>query len=317
MAGIVEVEDLAYTYRDGTRALRGISFSIRQGSRVAILGPNGAGKSTLLLHLNGIYLPQEGRVRVLGQEVNAHTAPALRRRVGLVFQDPDDQVFASTVEEDVAFGPVNMGLSPAEVARRVQEALVAVQMEAYRDKAPYHLSYGQKKRVAIAGVLAMGPQIIVLDEPMAYLDPQGKEALLAVLDRLHRQGTTILLATHDVDLAAAWADEVIIMKDGRALAQGDPSLLVQESLIREAGLCLPLVARIFRSLPDLDLPVMPYTVEQAVHVLQNGRSAEPVTKSGLVHMLQKRIICPTRGGDRAGEEGAGAGTESGAVGDGK
>lgn len=277
MACIVEIEDLHYTYRDGTRALQGLSLCIRRGSRVAILGPNGAGKSTLLLHLNGIYLPQRGRVRVLGREVNARTAGELRSRVGLVFQDPDDQVFSSTVEEDVAFGPLNMGLPPGEVARRVQEALAAVQMEEYRHKAPYHLSYGQKKRVAIAGVLAMRPDIIVLDEPTAYLDPQGKGNLLAIFDRLHREGTTLLVATHDVDLAAAWADQVIIMKDGRTLAQGDTSLLVREDLIREANLCFPLVTQIFRSLPDLGLPVLPYTVEQAASVLRKLLCASSVS----------------------------------------
>jgi cobalt/nickel transport system ATP-binding protein len=220
------------------------------------------------MHLNGIYLPQRGKVRVMGQEVNARTAREIKSRVGLVFQDPDDQVFSSTVEEDVAFGPVNMGLPPAEVKRRVDEALVAVQMEEYRDRPPYHLSYGQKKRVAIAGVLAMGPEIIVLDEPMAYLDPQGKDTLLEILDRLHRRGTTILVATHDVDMAASWADLVVIIKDGRTLAQGDPSLLVREDIIRRANLRFPLVAQVFRSLPELQLEAVPYTVEQAAALLR-------------------------------------------------
>lgn len=236
---------------------------------MAILGPNGAGKSTLLLHLNGLYLPQRGKVRVAGLEVNARTAREIKARVGLVFQDPDDQVFSATVAEDVAFGPVNMGLSPQEVERRVQEALAAVNMEAYRDKAPYHLSYGQKKRVAIAGVLAMGPEIIVLDEPMAYLDPLGQDTLLEILNRLHRRGTTILVATHDVDMAAAWADRVVIVQDGHTLAQGSPSLLVQEELIRQASLRFPLVTRIFRSLPELGLSTTPYTVEQAVAFLKD------------------------------------------------
>ncbi|NHM26037.1 ATP-binding cassette domain-containing protein [Desulfofundulus sp. TPOSR] len=269
MAAVIEVEDLHYTYRDGTRALQGLSLSIPRGSRVALLGPNGAGKSTLLMHLNGLYLPQRGKVRVMGQDVNARTAREIKSRVGLVFQDPDDQVFSSTVGEDVAFGPVNMGLPAAEVERRVQESLAAVQMEAYRDKPPYHLSYGQKKRVAIAGVLAMGPEIIVLDEPMAYLDPQGKDTLLDILDRLHRRGATILVATHDVDMAAGWADRVVIMKNGRTLAQGDPSLLVREDIIRQANLRFPLVAQIFRSLPELQLKTVPYTVEQAAALLKD------------------------------------------------
>lgn len=264
----VEVEDLHYTYRDGTEALRGLSLSIPRGSRVAIMGPNGAGKSTFLLHLNGLHLPQKGRVRVLGREVNARTARELRSLVGLVFQDPDDQVFSPTVYEDVAFGPLNMGLSQPEVAGRVKEALAAVGMWEHRERHPSRLSYGQKKRVAIAGVLAMGPEIIALDEPTAYLDPQGKEALLEILDRLHARGVTILVATHDVDMAAAWADCVVIMKEGKVLARGEPSLLACEEVVREAGLGLPLVSRIFRALPELELPFLPYTCEQAVGVLK-------------------------------------------------
>ncbi|WP_245574352.1 ATP-binding cassette domain-containing protein [Desulfovirgula thermocuniculi] len=270
----MEVEGLHYTYRDGTEALRGLSLSIPRGSRVAIMGPNGAGKSTFLLHLNGLYLPQKGRVQVLGREVNARTARELRSLVGLVFQDPDDQVFSPTVYEDVAFGPLNMGLPPEEVAGRVKEALLAVGMWDHRERHPSRLSYGQKKRVAIAGVLAMGPEIIALDEPMAYLDPQGKEALLEILGRLHARGVTILVATHDVDMAAAWADHVIIMKEGRVLARGEPSLLAREDLVREAGLGLPLVTRIFCALPELELPFLPYTCEQAVRVLREKLLAD-------------------------------------------
>ena len=270
----VEVEGLHYTYRDGTEALRGLSLSIPRGSRVAIMGPNGAGKSTFLLHLNGLYLPQKGRVRVLGREVNARTARELRSLVGLVFQDPDDQVFSPTVYEDVAFGPLNMGLPPEEVAGRVKEALLAVGMWEHRERHPSRLSYGQKKRVAIAGVLAMGPEIIALDEPMAYLDPQGKEALLEILGRLHARGVTILVATHDVDMAAAWADHVVILKEGRVLARGEPSLLAREDLVREAGLGLPLVSRIFNALPELELPFLPYTCEQAVGVLKEKLLAD-------------------------------------------
>lgn len=268
MANVIEVEDLHFRYRDGTEALQGLSLSIAKGSRAAILGPNGAGKSTLLLHLNGIYLPTRGTVRVLGKEITTQTERWVKSKVGLVFQDPDDQVFSSSVWEDVSFGPLNLNLSPEEVTARVENALRAVQMEEYKKKAPYHLSYGQKKRVAIAGVLAMEPEIIVLDEPMGYLDPAGKENLLSILNDLHQRGITVVIATHDVDLAAEWADQVIIMKNGRTLAEGDTSLLTDEHLVRAASLRFPVVVEIFRRLPELHLPCLPKTIAEAVQVIR-------------------------------------------------
>jgi cobalt/nickel transport system ATP-binding protein len=268
MATIIEVDDLFFRYRDGTEALKGLNLAIREGSRTAILGPNGAGKSTLLLHLNGINLAQKGQVRVAGQEVNKNNEKRVRSMVGLVFQDPDDQVFSSTVWEDVAFGPVNMRLDPGEVKKRVEDALRAVQMEDYREKAPYHLSYGQKKRVAIAGVLAMGPRVIILDEPVAYLDPRGKDNLIEILNDLNRRGTTVVIATHDVDLAAEWAEQVVIIKDGRTMALGDTSLLADENLVREAELRFPIVTQIFQGLPEISPDKMPLTIADAVREIR-------------------------------------------------
>lgn len=264
MANVVEVADLYFKYPDGTRALNGVSFSIREGSRVAMLGPNGAGKSTLLLHLNGLHLPQQGTVRVLGGEVDKKTEKWVRTVVGMVFQDPDDQVFSSTVWDDVAFGPLNMGLSDDEIVSRVERALQAVGMFEYKDKPPYHLSYGQKKRVAIAGVLAMEPKVIILDEPMAFLDPAGKEQAVRILDNLHQRGVTIIIATHDVDLAAEWADKVIIIKDGKILAEGGPGLLTDKKFVEEASLRYPLVAQIFLAMPEFKINPVPLTVEQAI-----------------------------------------------------
>lgn len=265
---IIEVDNIHYTYRDGTEALRGLSLYVEEGERVALLGPNGAGKSTLLLHLNGINLPHRGKVAIMGREVNKKAERWVRSKVGLVFQDPDDQVFSSTVWEDVAFGPQNMGLEPQETGRRVAGALEAVGMAEYRDKPPYHLSYGQKKRVAIAGVLAMLPQIIVLDEPMAFLDPRGKDTLTDILNRLHGQGQTIVIATHDVDFAAEWADRVIIIKDGKTLAQGGPELLQDIELIKEAQLRLPVISKIFQRVPGLEIDTLPLTVDQAVDIIR-------------------------------------------------
>jgi cobalt/nickel transport system ATP-binding protein len=268
VANVIEVENLYFEYKDGTRALCGLNLAVEEGVKAALLGPNGAGKSTLLMHLNGIHLARKGKVRVMEQEVTAKNEKWVRTVVGLVFQDPDDQVFSSTVWEDVAFGPTNMGLALSEITDRVEKALKAVRMLDYKDKPPYHLSYGQKKRVAIAGVLAMSPQVIVLDEPAAYLDPQGKMELVEILDELNRKGNTVIVATHDVDLAAEWAEQVVVIKNGRTLAQGGASLLAEESVIVEAGLCFPVVARIFQQLPELDLTHTPLTVAEAVAVIR-------------------------------------------------
>ncbi|SFG75529.1 cobalt/nickel transport system ATP-binding protein [Desulfotomaculum arcticum] len=268
MAYIIKVKDLFFTYSDGTRALNGVSFAIEEGSRVAMLGPNGAGKSTLLLHLNGLHLPQQGSVSVRGREIGKKTEKWVRTAVGMVFQDPDNQVFSSTVWEDVSFGPINMGLNSAEINNRVSKALHAVGMYEYKEKPPYHLSYGQKKRVAIAGILAMEPGVIVLDEPMAYLDPSGKEQVVNILDDLHQRGITIIIATHDVDLAAEWADHIIIVKDGRVLANGGSELLTQKKIVEEASLTYPLVSRIFLNIPELAVAV-PRTVNQAVEAIRN------------------------------------------------
>lgn len=265
---IIEIEDIHYTYKDGTEALRGLSLYVEAGEKVALLGPNGAGKSTLLLHLNGINLPQRGKVTVMGREVNSKSERWVRSRVGLVFQDPDDQVFSSTVWEDVAFGPENMGLDRPEIDRRVTGALEAVGMLEHRHRAPYHLSYGQKKRVAIAGVLAMLPEIIVLDEPMAFLDPRGKDTLSDILNLLHGRGQTIIIATHDVDFAAEWADRVIIVKDGRTMAQGGRELLQEAGLMEKAQLRFPVVSKIFYRLPDLNIKPLPLTVAQAVDIIR-------------------------------------------------
>lgn len=270
MEPILRVEDLHFRYPDGTVALDGVSFTVARGRRVALMGPNGAGKSTLLLHLNAIHLPQRGRVRVGEWEASRATEERIRALVGLVFQDPDDQVFSPTVWEDVCFGPLNLGLSQPEAEARAEEALAAVGLEHLRARSPQRLSFGEKKRVAIAGVLAMRPAVMALDEPMAYLDPEAQQQLDELLAQLNRQGVTLLVATHDVDWAAAWADEVILLVDGKVLAQGPPSLLTEPELVRKARLRLPLVTQLFRRMPEVR-PV-PYTVEQAAEALNRLRS---------------------------------------------
>ncbi|HBT20919.1 MAG TPA: energy-coupling factor ABC transporter ATP-binding protein [Peptococcaceae bacterium] len=264
----VEIKNLFYTYPGGVEALKGLSVRVPLNSKTALLGPNGAGKTTLIFHLNGIFLPQKGEVYVLGQEVSRKTEKELKTKVGLVFQDPDDQLFAPTVWEDAAFGPLNMGLKRDEVEKRVEEALKQVGAYELKDRPPYMLSYGEKKRAAIAGVLAMDPEIIVLDEPWAFLDPLGQEQIGDILTRLHEKGKTIILATHDVDFAAQWADWVIVIRDGMLVAEGEPSLLTEEGVVFRGGLRYPLITRLFKEAKLMEGDKLPYTLDQGIEIIR-------------------------------------------------
>ena len=198
MKSVLQVHDLHFSYHDGLAALRGVSFEMCEGEKVALVGPNGAGKSTLMLHLNGI-LNGHGEVTVGGNRLTRDNLPAVRAMVGLVFQNPDDQLFSPTVFEDVAFGPLHMGLPMDEVEARVKSALEAVRMATFRDRLSHHLSVGEKKRIAIATVLSMDPQILVLDEPSAGLDPRARRTLINLLRELP---ITMLVSTHDMRLVA-------------------------------------------------------------------------------------------------------------------
>ncbi|OIJ14194.1 energy-coupling factor ABC transporter ATP-binding protein [Anaerobacillus arseniciselenatis] len=250
-----------------TPAISDISLQIPVGAKVALLGPNGAGKSTLLHHLNGLKLPQNGSVSIMGVPLNKKSAKAIRQKVGLVFQDPDDQVISGTVWEDVQFGPRNLGLSEEEIEEVCNVALGSVGMLEFKSRAPYQLSYGQKKRVAIAGILAMKPDIVILDEPMSYLDPQGQDEVAALLQGLSFMGKTVLLSTHDVDFAVSWADMIILMKDGQLLASGGPELLTDEEWIRKSNLHLPRIARLFRMVPNLNVENLPKNEQEAARLL--------------------------------------------------
>ncbi|TFV46565.1 ABC transporter ATP-binding protein [Blastococcus sp. TF02A_35] len=231
------VEDLAFAYPDGHQALFGVDLRIERGERVALLGPNGAGKTTLVLHLNGILRGGRGRVSVAGLDVGKRTLPEIRRRVGVVFQDPDDQLFMPTVGEDVAFGPRNLGLPEAEVAARVAEALDRVRMADAADRPPHHLSFGQRRRVAVATVLAMQPEIVVLDEPSSNLDPAGRRELAEVLDELP---VTLLMVTHDLPYAAQLCPRSVVLDGGLVVADGPTAeLLADAPLLAAHRLELP------------------------------------------------------------------------------
>jgi cobalt/nickel transport system ATP-binding protein len=244
---LLEAREITHTYPGSVHALERLSLHVERGRRLAILGANGSGKTTLLLHLNGTLRPDSGEVLIGGRQTGYDTASlvAWRRRVGLVLQNADDQLFAATVAEDVSFGPLNLGLSEAQARQRVDYALRALHVQELADRPTHMLSFGQKKRVAIAGLVAMQPEILLLDEPTAGLDHQGTEDLLAVLEELSGHDTTLVFTTHDVELAYRFADEVALFDSGRTLAQGATAeILANDELLRAAGLDAPLLLKL-------------------------------------------------------------------------
>ncbi|MBK6400813.1 MAG: ABC transporter ATP-binding protein [Rhodocyclaceae bacterium] len=248
---ILEICNVRHVYATGSNGLAGCSLNIRQGSRNALLGANGSGKTTLLQQLNGLLRPTSGAILIDGAplDYSRNGLAALRRRVGLVFQNPDRQLFSASVCEDVSFGPLNLGLDEAEVRERVAQSLAAVGMTAMAERPVHHLSFGQKKRVCIAGVLAMRPEVLLLDEPMAGLDGAAQTELLAVLDDLSGRGITIVLSTHDVDFAYRWADDIHVLAAGRCIASFDAGRLPeQEVALQAAGQSLPAVVELCRVL---------------------------------------------------------------------
>lgn len=248
---IFETCELEYEYPDSTKALKGINLAIEKGKKTAVLGPNGAGKSTLFLHFNGILKPKSGRVLFDGREIeyNRRHLMELRKNVGIVFQDPDTQIFAGTVFQEVSFGPLNLGLKDNEVKERVEKALVTAGVYDLAQKPTHLLSYGQKKRVCIAGVLAMEPEVIIFDEPTAYLDPKHCRILLESLNVLHQSGKQIILSTHDVNLAYGWADNIIIIKDGKLLKSGTPEeIFANDEVLKQADLQKPMLLEVYEVL---------------------------------------------------------------------
>ena len=248
----------------------GLSLNIREGSFVAVLGRNGCGKSTLAKHMNAILLPEGGSVRVFGMDTSTEDLLNIRRTVGMVFQNPDNQMVANVVEEDVAFAPENLGVPPEEIRRRVDAALAAVGMSEYREHAPHLLSGGQKQRVAIAGVIAMQPRCIVLDEPTAMLDPQGRAEVLSTIETLNREkGITVVLITHHMTEAVR-AERVIVLHEGGVLADGAPKeVFPQVELLQNAGLDVPATTRLLYELnrQGASLPLDALSTEECAQAL--------------------------------------------------
>ena len=275
MENAIEIRHLAYSYPDDTSTehvvFQDLSLDIEQGSFVAVLGHNGCGKSTLAKHLNAILLPEGGTVTVYGLDTKQEeNLLAIRQQVGMVFQNPDNQIVSNVVEEDVAFAPENLGVPTQEIRRRVDEALEAVGMAAYKKHAPHLLSGGQKQRVAIAGVLAMQPKTIVLDEPTAMLDPQGRQEVVSIVEKLSReQNITVILITHHMDEAIC-ADRVIAMDDGKIIADGAPKdVFTKIDLLQSVGLTAPQTTLLLKALDDdgCALPLDALSVDDCAQAL--------------------------------------------------
>jgi len=278
---LIFIDNLGFTYPGGTRALEGVSLHVSEGSFLAIMGANGSGKSTLLKHLNGLLNAQCGSVRIADIELNRKSFDEVNRLVGFVFQDPNDQIFAPTVRDDIGYGPRNLGLDDSEIGRRVELAASQVGITDLLDRPIHHLSYGQKKRLSIAGVLAMEPRVLVLDEPTASLDPMGEKRLMRLLLDLNRQGMTIIMATHDVDLVPLYAQRVCLLRSGRVAVQGGlREVFSDQEVIERCHLRLPRISYLFDIFPDIS--EMPLTVGMA------RRRLEEMLDSGELGMTPDR-----------------------------
>lgn len=274
---VLQVRDLRFSYDGKGQALGGVSLDIRAGERIAVLGPNGAGKSTFFLCLNGVLTPGSGEILLDGKPVGKKERKRLCERVGIVFQNADDQIIASTVAAEVSFGPMNLRLPKEEVVRRVDHALDYMDLQAFRARPPHELSGGEKKRVTIADILAMESEVILFDEPAASLDPMGEERLEAVLGRLSDEGRTLVISTHDMDFAFRWATRAVVFAGGQVIADGAPDAVFRDAeTLRRAHLKPPALLEVFdmlraRGLVPAD-DVCPRTAAGLEALLDSGRA---------------------------------------------
>ena len=251
MTNLLEFDNIHYAYPNCRESLSGVTFSIKKGARVALVGPNGAGKTTLMLMANGVLEPSKGRVLLDGEPLryDSRSLREVRKKVGMVFQNSDTQLFAPTVYQDVAFGPLNLGMEPGEIEKVVSRALLEVGLAGFEKRPPHQLSGGEKKRAAIAGTLAMDPEVLVFDEPTSSLDPAGAADLMELLDELHAKGATIIISTHDVELAYLWADQIILMNKGTVLHSGTPEeVFTDPALVTSSNLRMPAVLEVYTEL---------------------------------------------------------------------
>jgi len=293
---LIETRDLCYSYSTSKApVLNNINFIAGRKQRIAVLGPNGAGKSTLFRHLNGILQPKSGSVLIKGEPITKANIHEVRKFVGLVFQNPDDQVFSTTVEQDIAFGPYNLGLDEETVAHRVDSVVSMLGLEDLRDRAPHHLSGGEKKRVAIAGVLAMEPQVLILDEPTAGLDPQGVKELSGFLNALPEKfGFTVIYSTHQVDLVPEMADFVYIMEKGEITGYGTPKeIFLQDELLARAHLELPALPKLIRALQAQGVDIeSAYTYQDAEDAFMKAFGKQPIPRKKVEDPLPYGLDLP-------------------------
>ena len=282
MTSILEFDRIHYAYPNCPESLAGVTFTVQKGSRVALVGPNGAGKTTLLLMCNGVLKPLQGRVLLDGEPLryDSRSLREVRRKVGLVFQNSDTQLFAPTVYQDVAFGPLNLGLPPDEIRETVTRSLAAVGLNGYEKRPPHQLSGGEKKRAAIAGTLAMEPEVLVFDEPTSSLDPAGAADLMDLLDELNARGTTIIISTHDVELAYHWADRIVLINKGMVLHAGSPEeVFTDPGLIASSNLRIPALLEFYTELVSRQMI---------------ARTQSPKSVLQLVSSLEQRFSTPRR-----------------------
>jgi len=300
MTIVLEARNVHYSYLDGTEALKDISISIDEGRKIALVGPNGAGKSTLMLMFNGILKPRFGEIlfRGIPLRYDSKSLREIRRKVEVVFQNPDDQVFAPNVYQDIAFGPNNLGFTKEKVDKYVDYALAYVGLSGYEKRPPHHLSGGEKKRVAIAGVLAMEPEVMILDEPTSNLDPANSEELMEMLDELNYGGKTMIISTHDEDLAYHWANEIILMEGGHIIHSGPPdSAFSDPTIVRRARMKLPFVMEIYCELVSrgilngLHPPKDVLELTDMIDTATKGRSFHPNT--GKIFIWNVDVSPPT------------------------
>lgn len=278
---IIEAVDIEYAYSTGTKALKGLSMGIPKGKKIAILGANGAGKSTAFLHFNGILKPHKGCIKFKGKEISYKRSDLmeLRKEVGIVFQDPDSQLFSGSVLQEISFGPMNLGLSKEEVKRRVYRAMDATGIRDLEHRPTHFLSFGQKKRVAIADILAMEPEVIILDEPTAWLDPKHTAGIMNLMDEMNQEGKTVILSTHEVDIAYAWADYIYVFNDGKVIGFGTPpEIFSNDQILREANLTKPIVYELFEELLNRNMLIqeagIPRNKDELFSMIKNEKKLE-------------------------------------------
>lgn len=272
---ILQADALCYDYSDGNEALKGLSMSFPKGKRIGVVGPNGAGKTTLFLHLNGVFRPRSGKIFFHGKEIrySRQEIRTLRSKIGVVFQDSNYQLFSASVTQELSFGPMNLKLPVQEVADRVEEAIHELEIESLRDRPTHFLSGGEKKKVAIASILTMRPEVIIFDEPLASVDPKSSLQLMAFINKLNAEGKTIVISTHDVNMIYSWADYIYIVYDGQVLGEGSPqSVFENETLVRQANLEKPWIVETYQKIVENE-------------PLLGARHAMPQNKSDLYRIM--------------------------------